>query len=341
LLPESFSENNLITFKQQNNAWTCSLRSKHKVALKKSGADLIFSPQRSENRTVNFDSIRSVWARRYVDPFTPPAKLSPRQSAWARYEYAESGAVLRSLRSMSPNSFWVNPASNANNKLGMLRLAQESGLAVPRTLLTNDPKQAKDFFRECRKEVIFKLLDVHDPQEGLSGIIAKMTAADIRDSDGIRAAPHYFQEHIPKKSDIRVNIIGRKIFATEILSQEFANTRLDFRADPNYSARLKHLPHKLPLSIQKMLMKFMKKAGLVFGAVDLILRPDGHYVFLEVNPHGQWIWIESLTGQPLLESFSEMLIQGTADYEDRPPERRVDMQSFDSYLKREKSRLVA
>jgi hypothetical protein len=54
--------------------------------------------------------------------------------------------------------------------------------------------------------------------------------------------------------------------------------------------------------------------GLVFGCIDLILTPDNRYVFLEINPMGQWQWVENLTGMPLVDNFTEMLIQVTPNY---------------------------
>jgi glutathione synthase/RimK-type ligase-like ATP-grasp enzyme len=55
----------------------------------------------------------------------------------------------------------------------------------------------------------------------------------------------------------------------------------------------------------------MHKLGLNFGAVDMILTPDGRYVFLEINPNGQWGWVEDLTGMPISEEIIGLLTQSS------------------------------
>ena len=51
----------------------------------------------------------------------------------------------------------------------------------------------------------------------------------------------------------------------------------------------------------------MKKCGVSFGAVDMIVTPNDRYVFLEINPSGQFGWIEKLTGLPISRTIAEVL----------------------------------
>ena len=57
-------------------------------------------------------------------------------------------------------------------------------------------------------------------------------------------------------------------------------------------------------------MALVERLGLCYGALDLVLTPDGRYVFLEINPSGQYLWIEVATGLPITAALCEMLIQG-------------------------------
>lgn len=58
----------------------------------------------------------------------------------------------------------------------------------------------------------------------------------------------------------------------------------------------------------------MEKLGLAYGAIDFVVTPEGEYVFLEVNPSGQFLWADYEAGLPLLDAMCEMLIQGRLDY---------------------------
>lgn len=52
---------------------------------------------------------------------------------------------------------------------------------------------------------------------------------------------------------------------------------------------------------------FFERMHLNFGCFDLIVTPDGEYVFLECNPNGQWLWVELATGLPIAEAIADFL----------------------------------
>ncbi|HMW02377.1 MAG TPA: ATP-dependent carboxylate-amine ligase, partial [Acidobacteriota bacterium] len=127
-------------------------------------------------------------------------------------------------------------------------------------------------------------------------------------------APCLFQEYIPKKVELRITVVGRKIFAAEIHSQQSQRSKDDWR---RYDiANTPYLKHRLPEAIKIKCQQLVRELGLVFGCIDMIVTPDNRYVFLEINPNGQWGWIEELTQLPICANLAEMLIQGTALYTD-------------------------
>lgn len=67
--------------------------------------------------------------------------------------------------------------------------------------------------------------------------------------------------------------------------------------------------YELPSKIKNLLLKLMDSLGLVYGAIDMRLRPNGDYIFLEINPSGQWLFVEDGTGLPITKTFSELMIQ--------------------------------
>ena len=52
----------------------------------------------------------------------------------------------------------------------------------------------------------------------------------------------------------------------------------------------------------------MRRLGIVYGAIDLRRTPDGRHVFLEVNPAGQWLFVEQATGQPIARALARALL---------------------------------
>ena len=57
-----------------------------------------------------------------------------------------------------------------------------------------------------------------------------------------------------------------------------------------------------------MCVDFLKRQNMLFGAFDIIVTPDGEYVFLENNPFGQYLWLEVETGLPLSEEMAHLLM---------------------------------
>ena len=117
-------------------------------------------------------------------------------------------------------------------------------------------------------------------------------------------APVIFQEYVPAVRDIRVTIVGPKTFATAICPPA-GGYDVDYRMDID-GARFEAID--LPAPTTRKLKAMMKRMGLVYGAVDLRRTPDDTYVFLEVNPAGEWRFVEEKTGQPITAAMAQLLV---------------------------------
>ncbi len=275
---------------------------------------------KSAGGEVDLSRVRTVWYRR-----VGPHRLTPGLSvSEERAVRTECDLTLNSLWSIL-DCFWVNDPFRqryAQHKLVQLKVAQRVGFEIPKTLVTNNPDEVLTFYRECKRQVVFKtfgqsvLKDEEPSDSGQKPAKVGMIYTNLlreRDFDKlhtIRACPVLFQEYVPKHVELRVTIVGREIFAAEIHSQQAPQeaTRLDWR---HYDLEhTPHRPHDLPPQVAQKLLAFMEAFGLAFGCLDLILTPDGRYVFLENNPAGQFGWIEGLVGFPITKSLAEMLIRG-------------------------------
>jgi len=205
-----------------------------------------------------------------------------------------------------------HPQANgvAGYKLVQLQTASQCGLAIPETLVTNDPVMARDFFDGCGGEVIYKTLRQHTLAEGAtiytSEVLPEHLERDMR--AGIRDTAHLFQKKVPKELELRSMVIGKRILTAEIYSQHSESSRIDFRR--GYDDLRYGIHDDLPLNLQVKLLRFMDRMDLAFGMIDFILTPGGEYVFLEVNPSGQWYWLEKETGLPMCDALADYLVEG-------------------------------
>ena len=120
-----------------------------------------------------------------------------------------------------------------------------------------------------------------------------------------------------KKVELRVTVFGHRVYTAEIDSQSQEFSKIDWRRTPQEGRNcyaVPQRPYSLPDQIEKKILLLLQRLGLAFGRLDFIVTPQNELVFLEINPNGQWFWIEEATGMPLLNTFTEMLIQGRSDF---------------------------
>ena len=130
-----------------------------------------------------------------------------------------------------------------------------------------------------------------------------MRPSDLEHMDALRMAPVIFQEYVAADADLRVTIIGPHLFATAIRAAP-GGYEVDYRMDmPGASFQEAALPEPVAARLRDL----MQRLGLVYGAIDLRRTPEGEYVFLEVNPAGEWRFVEERTGQPMTRAMATVL----------------------------------
>ena len=258
---------------------------------------------RTSSRTVDLERVRAMYWRRPVWPVFE--HLPDADAGWAAAQVRYGlGGTLYALQ----NCLWVNhPLRNAaaDYKPAQLALAHRMGLTVPPTLVTNDPDEACRFIRD-HGQVICKTLRWTPYERDGVGLTswAEPVQADELD-DTLRVAPHLFQARVDKVADLRVLIVGRRVFAIRIDSG-----LLDWRRD--YSA-LTYSEVDLPERLEKSLFAYLDHFGLSSGSFDLAIDHAGELHWLELNPNGQWGWLEETTGLAMAAAFADLLVQGEVD----------------------------
>ncbi len=261
----------------------------------------------NDGASIDMSSFDSIWFRR-------PGALKVKQffEPWiANMIEVEATHALRGML-YSLSRLWVNfPARDAVAclKLFQLEVAKNLGFAIPETIVTNEPESAKAFYEKLNGQVIYKLISEKSnfslPQfEFPHGIpTLPVRELDLAHFDQVRHAPHLFQERIQKKADIRVTVIGKKLFAFHIESQS-GKGKLDWRIDYDVPMKTWDLGDQLSEKCMQLLINL----GLNYGAIDFCLDENGEHVFLEINPAGQYLWLEEATKIPLSREMALLLV---------------------------------
>ena len=261
---------------------------------------------------VKIQDISSVWYRRPVDPI-PSSKLQTEISK--KFAQDETSYYLRCLWKQLENCRWVNhPKATtwANTKLHQLTLARELGFTIPKSLATNDPVEAKKFFTECNGQMVVKPFKVNalqysdNPEEVVGILTNKITETDLDSIDTVQYSITFLQEEIVKQDEIRVTVFGDDVFSASISSQLDPNLVTDWRrTTPNPKVWKRF---DLPSDIKEQCKQLVKRLDLRFGAIDLARVSNDKFVFFEINPNGQWAWLEIETGMPMSDSLLNILL---------------------------------
>ena len=273
-----------------------------------------FDPARQHLRVGAIDvaACRLIWLRR---PYPAQIRrLSLGDAAFARAEIAEF--LFGSLWALGAE--WHSTPSAlkvAGHKPAQLaRAAADPRLRVPPTLITSSPDDARAFLGSDPEAYIVKPLSsaqIENDETVEALFTTRVTPALVDRLDALRHAPCIIQRFVPRAYDVRINVVGDAVFAT----------RLDTDHDPRAVDDHRHVFYKdmragiidPPAGVAAACRAMCADFSLSFGAFDFAVSAADEWYFLEVNPWGQWAWIEELTGQPLSAAFADFFAARCAD----------------------------
>ncbi|MDF1497087.1 MAG: hypothetical protein P1P90_03420 [Patescibacteria group bacterium] len=255
----------------------------------------------------DLDDFDAVW---YLKPHLPPELLEYDPAKHRQFVHRQFFALREGLWSLCHDKRWLNDPwlmHEAENKLLQMQVASKVGFDLPDTVITSDPDQVRSFYNSCDRQMIVKILS-SSPILGNVIYTNRVTEADIRQIDSVRWAPAIFQELVAKKHELRITVVDEQIFSVKIHSQEDEATALDWRRKPklnDYTVKME--PTTIPKIIKDKIRHFMRLLGLRYGTIDIIVTPDDRYLFLEINPNGQWYFVQVKTGLQIAHAIADVL----------------------------------
>ena len=274
-------------------SWTATWRPGKHFALRRS------------RRTIEPAAITSVWYRRPGRPFgervrqdSPPAVLNAQWSAFIEGALFELGG-LRWLNNPRANS-------RAESKMLQLNLAKACGFQVPETIITNSARDAKIVSSQWSSGAVIKALDaplIFTDRKERFVFTTRLRGSHLRSSSAVAMAPIMVQERIAPRVDVRVTVVGEKVFAAKAVGV----TRQDWRLEPGV---VTFVPYALSRGLRDKCLKLVRRLELRFAGIDLAI--GGHIpYFLELNPNGEWGWLQA-QGFPIAEAIADDLIGRSA-----------------------------
>lgn len=223
-----------------------------------------------------------------------------------RFCIHEWKTLLQSLDIFLTESKWINPLlhnQRSSNKAFQLKLAKELGFQIPETVITNDSSVALELFANDR--VIYKTLGSFF--SSTQAIYTNEISYDhVKErQQEIAMAPGIFQNYISKQYELRITVVGERVFSVKIDSQAKLESSIDWRRSPD---RKLYEVGEISKLMHERLLLLHKQLGLVYAAYDFIVDDKGNEIFLECNPSGQWLWLEESLGIDISQAMANELV---------------------------------
>lgn len=275
---------------------------------------------KSNGLSVRGSEVTAVWDRRPEKPAELPIVSTESVN---RHNLKEAFGFLYFIRYYLKDVPSIGSIANdrpASSKMLQMKYAMEVGFNIPPTCFSNTKEAVSGYVSEGRNYVLKPIENdsLWDEEAGTQWVFfaARTTAEDLLGApeDAYSQTVSFIQEYVDKAFELRLTVVGDKVFACKIDSQAQQDDtgRIDWRQGCDHG--IKWSRFDLPESIAGKCTAFLRRMGLNFGCFDFIVTPSGEYVFLECNPNGQWLWIELETGLPISQAIAEFLIILNTNY---------------------------
>jgi glutathione synthase/RimK-type ligase-like ATP-grasp enzyme len=213
------------------------------------------------------------------------------------------------------DAYWLNhPHANrrARHKLLQLTLAVSEGFSVPETCITDNPEKIRALHRSWGERMVAKLVGgqilAPTAEEQYVVYTTLVEQDDLRSDAALAACPAIYQRCVEKACDLRVTVVGERLFACRIDSQDNELGAVDWRRAGVGAVLVR--PYELDPDTAGKCLALVRRLDLDLAGLDLIVTPEGETVFLEVNATGQWLWVQEATGMPIAAAIVDQLVDG-------------------------------
>ncbi|WP_294283547.1 grasp-with-spasm system ATP-grasp peptide maturase [uncultured Chryseobacterium sp.] len=264
-------------------------------------------------KKIDLKKIKIVWCRRFIDMVYEQVVRQENEAdenviRFAKFHAAERNRFLRILYDFYPEWKWFDYYKNTLkiDKIEVLRLAKKQGLTVPETFIANS-RDSLQRILDLNKELITKPIFEGVTFSDFKGVYGTHTQT-VEKCEIEAFTPSLFQENISKKFELRIFYLNGTFYPMAIFSSKNSQTQTDFRNYDLFNPN-RCVPYELPQDIKEKLTALMADVNLTSGSIDMIRDVNGRYVFLEINPVGQFGMVSRPCNYYLEKEVAEFLIQ--------------------------------
>jgi hypothetical protein len=282
------------------------------------GTTLYIDKDSDEFTSTDWNDAPAVWCRRLA----PPPVLDKIDGEADEHTVSEERRFTKWLVQILERCLvrWINPPTAgqaAENKLIQLKLARSYGIGIPRTLVTAQPDRFRAFLK-TEGIIVAKPFDPHVWQDESGEMLTTFASvldgergSQLSDEDIAQCVTMY-QQRIDKVADVRMVVMGADVFAYKVIQD--GEQHFDFRIGFYQEDHLRYEAIPVPAPLKKKVIDLMNSLRINFASADFALQADGEWVFLDLNPNGQWLFLEDGCSESRVgQKFCSFFVNGTVD----------------------------
>ncbi|MEL6867477.1 MAG: grasp-with-spasm system ATP-grasp peptide maturase [Bacteroidota bacterium] len=269
-----------------------------------------------EGKEIDFAQINIIWFRRwsrFLNRIALPGE-DELEADFHRHRKAEFKTLSSSFFYLMENKKWLSKPLVLRKKdwtkFEYLRMAKKAQICIPDSLVATNKKSVSPFI-EKHGQVIIKPLS-----EGSSFVVDDVRYATYTAKVEIETLdlfpdhffPTLFQELLEKEIELRIFYFDQTFYTMAIFSTLDNQTAVDFRRY-NHHRPNRMVPYRLPEEQEEKLLHFLELVDMDNGSIDMIKTKDGRYVFLEINPLGQFGMVSTPCCYNLEKKVAQYLIR--------------------------------
>lgn len=261
----------------------------------------------------NKSQISGVWSRRS----SPKFKSLSNSNSETETNYNVGHLVTRSesaYRTLE-QCFSLGKFDKGNfNKIEFIKCCIDLSIPIPKTLITESKDSLLKFINECGEVIVKSIAATYSAPSIEDKNIWKLGFTTLIQDELLNHIPptfqlSMFQEKLNKSYEVRVFYLDGKCFSQAIFSQTKVESEIDYRLGYGFSMR--QSPYQLPSKIEQQVDKLMEYIGLKTGSLDIVVTTENKFVFLEVNPVGQFGNVSMISNYSLEKEIADWFIKNT------------------------------
>lgn len=257
-----------------------------------------FEISNPSGRSVSCSQVaKFLWRKPLTNQQLFPDRIFPKETNYEEEELAYAMQEVWNRFYLSGRAVLIDPVSDViSGKLTQARIAAKyfhvpDWVFVSGGLLEDDSERVR---------VVKSLTSLRTDDRSV------LFTKNVAISQLAPTSPWLIQDLVVADFDVTVVVVRDSLFAFELSRAEFPKGVVDWRHARKLSPSQAWRPHHLPTDVANSIMQLMEELSLHYGRLDFLLS-NKTYSFLEVNPNGEWGWLDHDGTAGILDKLSKEL----------------------------------